>query len=193
MMMLAVVTVVLMRETSFGNVKLLPWATLIMTVFGAGVSIYQTVDQRSNNPGGPYYRLYQTGISDPWYGHRELPIVSPWMNLVVPRWHYSAEGSRYYYLLDWDAAISPMSPPGENVAYKIATAFRKYGYATNVVEAADFFRAHPVFLLQDIPRYQTWCSLYLKNYLCRVTPLQPDRPLGDHEGEWPLVLVEIKQ
>ena len=193
MILLAVLTVSMIRETSFGNHRLLSWAAGIMTVIGVGVSISQAVEQRSNNPDGLYYRLYQTGVSDPWYGHPELPIVSPWANLVAPRWHYSEERSRYYYLLDWDAAISPMSPPGENVAYKIMTAFRKYGYETNIMEAADFFRAHPVFLLQDIPRYQNWCTVYLRNYTFQITPLQPNRPLGDHQGEWPLVLVEIKQ
>jgi len=193
MILLAGVTVMIMRETSLGNHRLLPWAAVILTVFGAGVSIIQAVDQRSNNPEGPYYRLYQTGVTDPWFGHRELPIVSPSMNMVVPCWHYSDERSRYYYLLDWDAAISPMSPPGENVAYKIATAFRKYGYETNIMEAADFFRAHPVFLLQDIPRYQNWCSIYLSNHSYQMTRLQPERPLGKHQDESPLVLVEIKQ
>jgi len=135
------------------------------------------------------------GIYDRDFGHLDLPIVCPWSLDFLPRHHYAPDAARYYFLLDWQAALAPEAARGAIVEFKILSGIkRNYSDMANVMDATEFLNQHPVFLLQDVSENSDlshWISLYLKPGAYKITHLEPDRPLSyDQDGEWPLLLVE---
>ena len=136
-----------------------------------------------------------TGESDRAFGHEDLPIVCLRSHDFLPREHYSPQADRYYFLLDWKVAAAPGNSRHATVEYKILDALRRnYGslFHHHIVQADEFLRAHPVFLVHEVP-HTSWVALRLRPEDYTITPLRPDRSLDyTRDGVWPMLLVERK-
>lgn len=136
-----------------------------------------------------------TGASDTAFGHPELPIVCERSHDFLPRVHYSPQADRYYFLLDWEATTVPEDTRRATVEYKILDAIRRHYsglYHDHIVDAQEFLRTHPAFLVHDIPG-DPWVARRLKPDQYTVTRLEPNRTLFyGRDGVWPMFLVERK-
>ena len=136
-----------------------------------------------------------TGDSDTAFGHFELPIVCQRSHDFLPRVHYSAQADRYYFLLDWEEVTAPEDTRRATVEYKVLDAIRRHYpglYHNHIVDAQEFLRTHPIFLIHEIPG-NPWVTLRLKPDEYTVTRLEPDRPLNyARDGVWPMLLIERK-
>lgn len=138
------------------------------------------------------------GAGDIRYGHRDLPVAVEFSHRFLPRFHYSPEGSRYVFILDWELALQPESglfPPGE---YKTMDALRRHyrdQFKTNIVESEQFLGMHQRFLVLDSEDTCTardivcprWFEVRVEN-----NPLYKVKQLGRVQG-MNLVLVEANQ
>ena len=133
------------------------------------------------------------GASDAAFGHLDLPIVCLRSHDFLPREHDSPQADRYYFLLDWPVASAPGNSRHATVEYKILDALRRnYGglFHDHIVQADEFLRTHPVFLVHEVPR-TSWVALRLKPEEYKITLLQPDHPPDyTRDGVWPMLLVE---
>jgi hypothetical protein len=131
------------------------------------------------------------GKTDLSFGHLNLPIVCPMITDFAVRRRYAADPGRYFFLLNWQAAVATNAFPGMTVAHKLLSAQKRYSYeSNNVMDSSEFLAKYNDFLVLDIPHFD-WCALFLKPGQYKVTRLEPDPPLPHHNnGEWPLLLVE---
>jgi hypothetical protein len=139
----------------------------------------------------PDYLAFLAGTSDRAFGHVGLPIVCPDPQDFLARTHYAPDASRYYYLLNWDAATAPESLPDAAVIYHLLSAVKRhYAKFINIVGASEFLRQNPTFLVLDVPQ-RRWCFLNIKMGAYKIRPLMADPPIHyDHDGERALLLVE---
>ena len=135
------------------------------------------------------------GESDFAFGHPELPIVCQRSHDFLTRVHYSPQADRYRFLLDWEEVSSPEDTRRATVEYKILDAVRRHYsglYHHHIVDAQEFLRTHPAFLMHDIPG-NPWVARRLRPEEYTITRLQPDRALSyARDGVWPMLLVERK-
>jgi hypothetical protein len=111
------------------------------------------------------------GFNDSKYGYENLPIVTQFSHDFVTRFFYSPQRNRYFFILDWDAALdnaSGLFPPQE---YKHLDALKrnysKY-FLNHIIQSKNFLKAHPMFLVLDYLDYHKKCSLERKhkNFHC---------------------------
>ena len=124
-----------------------------------------------------------------------MPIVCLRSHDFLPREHYSAQADRYYFLLDWPVATAPENSRHATVEYKILDAIRRNYpglYHDHIVDAQEFLRTHPVFLIHEVP-HTSWVALRLKPDEYNHHPPEPNRTLDyTRDGVWPMLLVEKK-
>ena len=105
------------------------------------------------------------GTNDNKYGYESLPIVLQLSHDFLVRFHYSTERFRYFFILDWQAAINDASglfPPQE---YKHLEAIkRNYPnvFDNNIIKTEEFFKMYKRFLVLDDKDYTRKCNLEKK-------------------------------
>jgi Dolichyl-phosphate-mannose-protein mannosyltransferase len=90
----------------------------------------------------------------------DTPVVIGWQQDFVRLMRYSrAPQSRYYFLLDWPAAL--VGAPGAVLEYHLMQAYRNVGYyAPNIQVRNAFLCAHPDFFVLDA-RESSWADLVI--------------------------------
>lgn len=87
------------------------------------------------------------GETDQQFGYTDLPIVTTSPHQFLPRYYYSPTIPRYYFVLDWDAALSPLSASTAPTSYKLMEAF-KAAYPVvgrNIMSLTDFLGRYDRF------------------------------------------------
>jgi hypothetical protein len=99
------------------------------------------------------------GLTDDKFGYTELPIVVQRSHDFLKRLHYSANRSRYFFILDWEAAIDEASGLFGPQEYKeLAAIGRNYPeLGKQIVDSAAFLKAHDRFLVIDYPDFDKKC------------------------------------
>jgi hypothetical protein len=97
------------------------------------------------------------GVNDGKYGYSNLPIVTPFSHDFMKRFHYSPERQRYFFLLDWEAALDIRSWRVSPQMYKVMDALKRDYHKVfdgNIIQIWDFLRMHDRFLVLDDADYQ---------------------------------------
>jgi hypothetical protein len=90
------------------------------------------------------------GVNDGKYGYGKLPIVTPFSHDFMKRFHYSPERKRYFFVLDWEAALDPRSGLFSPQEYKAMDALRRdypRVYRDHIVQLSDFLTRRDRFLV----------------------------------------------
>jgi len=117
------------------------------------------------------------GIHDAAYGYEDLPIVTSHSHDFIKRFHYSPERGRYFFVLDWEAALDVRSGLFGPQEYKTMDALKRdYPeiFGDHVVQLSDFLSQHDRFLvlaeMKYRPRrtsqnfhYPMWLDLKIQN------------------------------
>ena len=84
-----------------------------------------------------------------------MPVVAAWQEDFVKFMRLSRNPEvRYYYLLDWPAAL--VGPRAFVVDYHLMQAYRDNGYyAKNILDSTSFLCSYPDFLVLDSPNANT--------------------------------------
>jgi len=95
------------------------------------------------------------GMNDVSFGYGSLPIVTTHSHDFVKRFHYSPERDRYFFVLDWEAALDTRSGLFGPQEYKIMDALKRdYPdvFGDHIAQLSDFLNQHDRFLvLADLP------------------------------------------
>jgi hypothetical protein len=100
------------------------------------------------------------GVSDGKYGYSDLPIVTSSSHDFMKRYYYSPERQRYFFLLDWEAALDVKSRRSSVGEYKTKDALKREYHEVfegNIVQVWEFLRTHDRFLVLDAD-YQRECA-----------------------------------
>jgi hypothetical protein len=77
------------------------------------------------------------------------PVVAGWQEDFSKLMRFSRDPTRYYFLLDWPAAVA--GPRGFVLDYHLMKAYRDNGYyAKNIQDSQGFLCSHPDFLVLDV-------------------------------------------
>jgi hypothetical protein len=102
------------------------------------------------------------GLNDGKYGYSDLPIVTQFSHDFTQRFHYSPQHSRYFFILDWEAALDEGSGLFTPQEYKHLDAL-KHNYpqyfSNHIVQSQEFLQANNHFLVLDSPYYDAKCGL----------------------------------
>ena len=150
-----------------------------------------------------FSRQQLPGLNDGKYGYKQLPIVTQFSHDFSPRFHYSPDQNRYFYILDWQAALDIKSGQFATQSYKTMEALkRNYPvFENHVVKGEEFLKEHKKFLFLGDINYQKCNSKNrLKNVACpRWLEMQimgkPDYKITDigQINSRKLLLVEMKK
>jgi len=105
------------------------------------------------------------GLNDNKYGYRELPIVVQASAQFIERLYYSPERHKYFFILDWEAAVDKASGLFGPQEYKHLDALkRNYPnlFQNQVVKSEDFLNMYNRFLVLDYADYDKTCPLKVK-------------------------------
>jgi hypothetical protein len=146
------------------------------------------------------------GSEDNQYGYDTLPIVVPHSHDYLQRRQYSPNSDRYYFLLDWAAAVDPASGDFAPQEYKELSALkREYPKRfTTILDQSEFLSSHPKFLVLKslrapetchVPRSyaEKWSNLHCWQVYDRRIGSNPrfrTTRLGPVDGEYELLLEE---
>src|SRR6266478_1995995 len=101
-------------------------------------------------------------INDSNYGYRDLPIVTTHSHDFVKRFHYSPERERYFFVLDWEAALDVRSGLFGPQEYKTMEALKRDYlelFDDHIVQLSDFLVQNDRFLvLADQPYRPRWSA-----------------------------------
>jgi hypothetical protein len=118
-----------------------------------------------------YYPIYYSqntnrrslpGREDTKYGYENLPVVVQVSSLYLERVHYSPHRSKYFFILDWEAASSRHSGLFSPQEYKHLDAFkRNYPqiHGGHIVAGTQFLKEYTKFLVLDYIDYTKKCPL----------------------------------
>jgi hypothetical protein len=105
-------------------------------------------------------------------GHDDLPIVIQTGGAFLENLHYASEPDRYFYIMDWEAAIDDHSGLFTPQEYKHMEAWKRRfpELFKNVVGSDEFLDQHERFLVLDFPEPTQKC---------------PPKPVGlRHTATW---------
>ena len=109
------------------------------------------------------------GLNDGKYGYKELPIVTQSAHDFSTRFHYSPERNRYFYILDWQAALDIKSGQFATQSYKTMEALKR-NYAVfqeSIMNGKEFIKKHKIFLfLADINYQKCNSGRRIKDVAC---------------------------
>jgi hypothetical protein len=113
------------------------------------------------------YKFHDTEIMEDFTGLREyssLPIVVPTSHVFMQNLYYAPNPERYYFILDWEAAVDEHSGTFSPQEFKHMEAWkRRYPQQfKNVVATDEFLSANSRFLVLDNPGHTRKCSLQAK-------------------------------
>jgi hypothetical protein len=101
------------------------------------------------------------GANDGKYGYSNLPIVAPFSHDFMKRFHYSPERERYFFILDWEAALDVKSGRFSPQEYKAMDALKRdypKVFDDHIIQVSDFLKMHDRFLVLDYANYQRKCT-----------------------------------
>ena len=138
------------------------------------------------------------GINDAKYGYRDLPIVTSHCGDFIKRFHYSPERSRYFFVMDWEAALDVRSGLLGPQEYKTMDALKRdypEVFDDHIIQLSDFLSRHHRFLVladtvyrprwtAQLLHYPRWLDVRIQN-----NPAYQINTLGMIEGNR-LLLVE---
>jgi hypothetical protein len=91
----------------------------------------------------------------------DRPVVAGWQEDFSKLMRFSNDPARYYFLLDWPAAV--VGPRGFVLDYHLMKAYRDNGYyAKNIQDSQVFLCSHPDFLVLDVEGH-SWFDLTIRN------------------------------
>ncbi|MGF1934215.1 MAG: glycosyltransferase family 39 protein [Nostoc sp. ChiQUE02] len=105
------------------------------------------------------------GLNDKKYGYEDLPIVTQFSNNFLTRLHYSPDRNRYFFILDWQAALDKASGLFGSQEYKHLDALkRNYPALFNnqILKSEEFLNMYSRFLVLDDINYDKQCPLEVK-------------------------------
>jgi hypothetical protein len=107
-----------------------------------------------------FEREPRPGCDDNQFGYADLAIVVQPSHSFLSRLQYSPERDRYFFILDWEAAVSEESGLFGPQEYKELEAVgRQYpALGKHIVQGADFLAAHQRFLVLDYEEFNKPCS-----------------------------------
>jgi hypothetical protein len=138
------------------------------------------------------------GMEDAKYGYRDLPIVTSQCYDFMRRFHYSPERSRYFFVMDWEAALDVRSGLSGPEEYKTMDALKREYPAVfddHIVQLSDFLSRHHRFLVLADTNYRPPWTAYVLHHprwldvRIRNNPAYQINTLGMIEGNR-LLLVE---
>lgn len=113
-----------------------------------------------------YAKSYGTqqlpGLKDDSYGYTELPIAVESPHVYLPRFYYSPKPNRYFFILDWQAALDKGNLLNSTVDYKVMEALKQNYPAQNIVQGKDFLDRYNRFLVLDEDG-RRWFEMRIKN------------------------------
>ena len=87
-------------------------------------------------------------------GPAAVPVVAPWEEDFVTLMRLSRRPERYYFVLDWPAALA--GPRASVLYYHLMQSYRNSGYyAGNIQDRNTFLCSHTDFLVLDSPNANT--------------------------------------
>jgi hypothetical protein len=91
----------------------------------------------------------------------DRPVVAGWQEDFSKLMRFSHNPARYYFLLDWPAAVA--GPRGFVLDYHLMMAYRDNGYyAKNIRDSQAFLCSHPDFLVLDVEGH-SWFDMAIRN------------------------------
>jgi hypothetical protein len=138
------------------------------------------------------------GMEDAKYGYRDLPIVTSRGYDFMKRFHYSPERSRYFFVMDWEAALDVRSGTSGPEEYKAMDALKRdypEVFDDHIVQLSDFLSRHHRFLVLADTNYRPRWTAYVLHHprwldvRIRNNPAYQINTLGMIEGNR-LLLVE---
>ena len=107
------------------------------------------------------------GMNDAKYGYRDLPIVTAHCHDFIKRFHYSPERSRYFYVMDWEAALDVRSGLSGPQEYKTMDALKRAYpevFDDHIIQLSDFLSRHDRFLVLADTGYRPRWTAHLLHY-----------------------------
>lgn len=104
----------------------------------------------------------QPGTTDATGGYDELPVVIQMAGPFLERIHYAPNPERYYYILDWEAAVDEHSGLFTPQEYKHMEAIKRnypHLFQNNVLTTEEFLKRFDRFIVLDHPDYLNQCPL----------------------------------
>ncbi|HAX78643.1 MAG TPA: hypothetical protein DCY88_23125 [Cyanobacteria bacterium UBA11372] len=101
------------------------------------------------------------GLNDNKYGDQNLPIVVQSSHAFLQRLQYSPERNRYFFILDWQAAVDNSSGLFTPQEYKHMEALKR-NYPElfhNITKSETFIKKYNRFLVLDSVDYKKQCTL----------------------------------
>ncbi len=90
----------------------------------------------------------------------DIPVIAGWQEDFSKLMRFSHDPTRYYFLLDWPAAVA--GPRGFVLDYHLMTAYRENGYyAKNIRDSQAFLCTHPDFLVLDVEGH-SWFDMTIR-------------------------------
>jgi len=138
------------------------------------------------------------GMNDAKYGYRDLPIVTAHCHDFIQRFHYSPERSRYFFVMDWEAALDVRSGLSGPQEYKTMDALKRAYpevFDDHIIQLSDFLSRHDRFLVLADRGYRPRWTAQLLHYprwldvRIQSNPAYQINTLGMIDGER-LLLVE---
>jgi hypothetical protein len=91
----------------------------------------------------------------------DRPVVAGWQEDFSKLMRFSHDPTRYYFLLDWTAAVA--GPRGFVLDYHLMKAYRDNGYyAKNIQDSQAFLCSHSDFLVLDVGGH-SWFDMTIRN------------------------------
>ena len=110
-----------------------------------------------------YARAYPAesipGLNDGKFGYTRLPIVVQHSHEFLKRLHYSAGRNRYFFVLDWQAAVDEASGLFGPQEYAELQAIRRNypDLGRHIIDGEDFLSTHDAFLVVDSRDFDRKC------------------------------------
>jgi hypothetical protein len=90
----------------------------------------------------------------------DSPVVAGWQEDFSKLMRFSHDPARYYFLLDWPAAVA--GPRGFVLDYHLMKAYRDSGYyAKNIQDSQGFLCSHADFLVLDVEGH-SWFDMTIR-------------------------------
>lgn len=150
----------LKKQDYTSAVKFRHWHSFILLFTGLTLSTYFLVHPILY--ARTVERYVQPGITDATGGYNDLPVVLQMAGPFLERMHYAPNPERYYYILDWEAAVDEHSGLFTPQEYKHLEAIkRNYPevFENNILSTEEFLQRFDRFIVLDHPEYLMQCSL----------------------------------
>jgi len=125
-----------------------------------GFLLYQPIGWGRHSARGERPGLYDMKAAE-LQPYVDLPRVLPFSTQMLERNFYSPERDKYFYILDWESALSKYSGVFPTQGFKHMQAFRRNfpeRFGNNVLTNDEFLARYDRFLVLDEPNYLRKCQ-----------------------------------